>query len=89
MREAEKIIRLITVSLSFYVLIAIPTYGDDDSYVMPMFAYVEHPFAALNAGNGILLGDLPSRAIGIQSSNMSDALVGVLSISLSYAFNLV
>lgn len=80
---------MIAISLRFYVLIAIPAYGDDDSDVMAVLAYVEQPFAALNTGNSLLLGDLPSRAITVEPSDMRDAFVGVVSISFSYAFNLV
>lgn len=56
---------------------------------MPVLAYVERPLATLNADNRLLLADLPSRAICVQASDMRDALVRVVSVRFSYAFDFV
>jgi len=55
--------------------------GNDDIDGMSTFRNIEGPLAGFNTGNGLGLGQLPSRA-PVDSADMTNSFVWVLSMSL-------
>src|SRR5262249_41940518 len=84
-RQTEEVVGLLAVVLGLLVLVTESTGGGDhvDGSTAP--ADVEGQLAALDAGDGILLGDLPGRPVAVTSSNVGNPLVRVGSVGLANA----
>jgi len=63
-RETEQVVGLLAVALGFEVFVAIATHGHDYPHRMTADRNHELPLAALDAGDGVLLGKFPAGATG-------------------------
>jgi hypothetical protein len=89
LRQTQKIVRRVFVSLRLDVLVPKPAFGND--YINPVIVVldVEGPLPRLDACYSVLLGDLPPRIVAIKAANVGDALVGIVSFFFVDAKNSV
>ena len=87
-RKAEQVVRLFTVGLSFQVLVAVSTDRNDHPHAVSRHANVEAPLAAFDIQDCFFLSNLPRLAV-VESADVSDSFMGVISIRFVDAFYLV
>ena len=89
LRQAEQVVRLLTVALRLQVFVSIPAGRYDHPDALPADAHVEPSLSRFNSSNGAWLGQLPAFASWIYPADVLDGLMRIVSVALVDAFYLV
>jgi hypothetical protein len=81
LREAQEVVGVFPVCLGFQVAVAVATGRHDDRNPLTGGTDEERPFSGINAGNGLLLTELPPLT-AVDASNTEDAFVGIGAVGL-------
>src|SRR6185312_3782678 len=89
LRQAEQIVRLLTVGFRFQILVAETADCHDDTHGVATTVHMKRPLAAFNARDGLGSAEAPALSVWVDAADTKNPLMRIVAIAFVDTFDLV